>query len=111
MTDVMPEHSVPEQDTGLFDGEEYRVPFPQADGKEVTDLVIAVSGRIELNRNDPEHAELVEGLRLGRRVRLSDVLAVVNGKRHVFKPPALGDDSENVTHVVMLKVEAIEFGR
>lgn len=79
----------PTQDSELFDGSEYKIPFPLQDGKEVTDLVLRLSGNLKLNRNDPEHVSLIESLTLGRVVSLN-IIAGVGGKGVDVKEDADG---------------------
>jgi hypothetical protein len=88
----------------LFAGAEYAVPFPQVDGKEVTDLVLRLGGSLRLNRNDPKHAAMVEALTLGKYVTL-EVSASVDGKGQNIR---VDDEKETVTHHVALKLHAVE---
>src|SRR5436190_21048492 len=88
-------------ETELFDSTEYAVPFPKADGKEVTALALNLSGSLRLNRNDPEQVALIESLTLGRVVQLS-VTAGVSGKGQQIREDS--DGSEIVTHTVSLKL-------
>ncbi len=88
-------------DTELFDSKEYEVPFPKADGKEVTDLVLRLAGVLKLNRNDPEHVALIESLSLGRVVSLT-VTAGVDSKGQSVKEDISG--AEAVTYTVGLRV-------
>jgi hypothetical protein len=96
---------VARQDDGLFDGEAYRVPFPQADGKEVDELVLRLSGSLKLNRHHPDDVALIEGLRLGRHVTLL-VSASVDGKSQSVKVDQEGQ--ETVTHAVGLRMHSVE---
>jgi len=89
----------------LFDSSEYRVPFPQADGHEVTDIVLRLGGTIRLNRNDPDHAALVESLTLGRHLDLA-VSVSVDSKAQGIRFDS--DDRELVTHLVGLKIHSVE---
>ncbi len=89
----------------LFDSKEYEVPFPQADGREVDQLVVRVSGRLVLNRNDPEQAAMIEGFTLGRYVTLT-VLASVDGKHNGLSVNSGG--VEVVSHTVTLGVQSLE---
>jgi hypothetical protein len=98
-------HSEESQSAELFDSGEYRVPFPDADGKQVTDLIVRLGGSIELSRNDPDHARFVEALTLGRFVTL-EVTASVVSKAQMYRVDKEG--VETVPHVVGLKIEAIE---
>jgi hypothetical protein len=91
-------------EAGLFEGQEYEVPFPQVDGKEVTDLVLRLGGSLMLNRNDPAHAALIESLTLGKYVTL-EVSASVDGKGQNIRTD---DEKETVTHHVALKLHAVE---
>jgi hypothetical protein len=95
---------IPKQEEDLFDGDEYKVPFPQADGKDVTNLVLRLGGAVQLNRNDPEQAGLVESFQLGQ-VRQLLVTVSVDGKRQVFKHDPYG--AETVSHVVVLGVHEV----
>lgn len=94
-----------DQDTALFDGKEYRVAFPRADGKEVTSLVLRLSGSLKLDRHDAEHAAFVESLELGRYVVLT-VTASVDGKSHAVREGI--DGTEVVTHSVALRIHEAE---
>jgi hypothetical protein len=93
------------QEEGLFNSDEYRVPFPKADGKEVNRLLVRLGGSIELNRNDPEHVALIESLELGRMQALT-VTASVDGKGQSFRQDAMGE--EIVTHTVALRIHDVE---
>ncbi len=88
----------------LFDGAEYEVPFPQADGHTVNRLVIRLRGNIEQNRNDPDQTAFVEALRLGKYVALT-CTASVSGKTQTFAEDAEG--AEVVTHLVTLRVHEV----
>jgi hypothetical protein len=101
----MSEVTIPEQDTELFNGEEYRVPFPQVDEKEVTNIALRLGGGLELNRHDPEHVALVESLSLGRMISLT-VTASVDAKGQVLKQDAYG--KEKLTHTVALRIHEVE---
>jgi hypothetical protein len=101
---VVTEVSISEQETELFDSDEYKVPFPQADGKEVTDLVLRIGGAIQLSRNDPEQAALVESFQLGQ-ARVLLVTVSVEGKRQSVKQDPFG--AELVTHAVNLRIHEV----
>lgn len=88
----------------MFDTDQYKVPFPKVDDKEVTDLVLRLGGSLKLNRNDPEHAGLIESLTLGKYVTLT-VTASVDGK---FDSIRSDEDKELVTHTVALKLHTAE---
>lgn len=87
----------------LFDGSEFKVDFPEVDGHEVTELVLRIGGTIKLNRNDPEHAEFVKSLELGR-FPTAEVSMSVDSKHDVYRP---GEDGDTVTHVVGLKIHSV----
>ncbi len=91
--------------TELFDSTDYQIPFPKADGHEVTKLVLRLGGSLELNRNDPEHTALVESLTLGKHIDLS-VTASVDGKTQQVRFDA--DDNQIVTHAVSLRLHTID---
>lgn len=91
-------------ETELFDSTEFKVDFPPVDGKEVTDLVLRFGGALKLNRNDPEHARMIESFTLGRFVTLT-VSASVDSKGQSLRLD--GDDNEVVTSAVGLKVQAV----
>jgi hypothetical protein len=95
------EGSMTTAEAELFDGREYEIPFPLADGKEVNELVLRLGGTLKLNRNDPEHVALVESLNLGRIVNLS-VTAAVASKGASVKEDIGG--VETVTHNVALQI-------
>lgn len=92
-------------DPGLFDSQEYEVPFPKADDKEVTDLVLRLAGTIKLNRNDSDHAALLESFRLGG-VHALAVTVGVEGKSQTARENSVG--TESVTHTVGLRILEIE---
>lgn len=91
-------------DSQLFDSKQFKVPFPEVDGLEVNDLAIVFSGRLVLNRNDPEHAKLMESLTLGRKVSLS-VFGNVASKQDVVKYDQ--DAAEHVTHQVTIRIDDV----
>lgn len=87
----------------MFNTDEYQIPFPQIDGRDVADLAIRIGGNIKLNRNDPEHAAFMESLILGRHLQLTFVVSV-DGKHHNIK----GDsEDETIAHVVILRVHGL----
>lgn len=90
----------------IFDTEQYKVPFPKADGKEVTDLVIRLGGSLNLNRNDPKWAEFVESLTLGKHVTL-EVSASVEAKGDTYRFSEK-DETEQVVHSVSLRLQSVE---
>jgi hypothetical protein len=92
-------------ETELFDGTEYVVPFPQADGHQVTDLALRIAGSLRFNRNDPDHATMIESLTLGRVVTL-EVTASVDAKLQGIRHDA--DGNEIVTHTVGLKIHTVD---
>jgi hypothetical protein len=94
--------SVAEQE--LFEGKQYEIPFPKADGKEVTDLVVRLAGNLKLNRNDPEHVALIESLNLGRMVELR-ITAGVDSKGQSVKEDI--DGTETVTYSVGLRLHEV----
>lgn len=88
----------------LFDTTKYQVPFQQADGHDVTDLVLRLAGTLKLNRNDPDHVALIDSLTLGRNVELR-VFASVEGKAQSVR--FQGDD-EIVTYTVGVRLHSAE---
>jgi hypothetical protein len=89
----------------LFDSTNYQIPFPKADGHEVTDLVLRIAGTLKLNRHDPNHVKLIEDLNLGRYTTLT-VTASVDGKAQTIRHDT--NDQEIVTHTVGLKLHSAE---
>jgi hypothetical protein len=71
-----------EQDRELFDSAEYRVPYPQRDGVEVTKLVEKFTGTLERDRNNADHAERLAKARFGEMRRFT-VIASMNGRTTV----------------------------
>jgi hypothetical protein len=93
----------------LFNSADYRVPFPQHDGREVEEITLSFTGRIRLNRNDPAHAEWVAALTLGEIVTLRDLdpSGVVVAKAFGVKSAV---ESEGVSQIVGIRVESIDLG-
>ncbi len=90
----------------IFDATEYEVPFPDADGHKVTDLIIRIASlTLNLNRNDPDHAARVEAFTLGKHGR-AEVLYSVEAKTDTLKIDDSG--SEQVAHVVVLRIHSFE---
>ena len=89
----------------LFVASQYDIPFPKADGKEVDRIIIGLSGNLELDRNNPDHTQLVESLTLGRYLQLN-VTASVDAKAQAVK--ATEDGTETVSHTVRLKLHSVE---
>lgn len=98
MSTTAPDHE-------LFDGSAYTVPFPKADGHDVTDLNLRGGLNLKYNRNDPEHAALIEAQTLGRLGR-AFVTYSVEGKMQTIRHDA--EDNEIVTHTVAIKIHSFE---
>lgn len=88
----------------LFPGSDYEVPFPKVDGHNVTDLVLRLGGKLELNRNDPDHTAFIESLTLGRTVELR-VVASVESKAQQLRG---SEESEQTVFVVGLRMHSAE---
>jgi hypothetical protein len=90
-----------EQDRELFDSAEYRVPYPQRDGVEVTKLVEKFTGTLERDRNNADHAERLANARFGEMRRFT-VIASMNGRTTV------STDSESATEAVSWRIHSVE---
>lgn len=77
-----------------FDAAQFDLPIPVVDGMKADRLRVVVTGTLELDRTNEADLEWFEQFRLGRSVKLTEVLAVCTGKPQTYAP---SEDGPGVT--------------
>jgi hypothetical protein len=93
---------------GLFDRAQYDDPklrLPKVDGQDVDKIAVAFSGRVMLDRKDPNDVALIRRLALGKDVTMQ-VEARTSGKKHGFTTNKEGD-LDAVVLTATAKVETV----
>lgn len=90
------------QEEGLFNGEEYTVPYPERDGVQVAKLTERYAGSFELNRNDPADTEHAASARYGQMRRFT-VMCSLSGRLTT-------GDEESASETLVWKIHSVDRG-
>jgi len=85
----------------VFDASAYDLQVPVTDGLKADRLAIAINGRIELDRTNQEHLDMINALQLGKAVTVN-AEAICVGKPSTYTPST--DGPGTVGYQVTLRI-------